>query len=99
SPLSSGHSRRRRRVKTCAGGPGKCAGRDECPYRGSVQGDEREALEDLLEVHDLPGKNSAIVRPTTSAAAVTSATMRRTSWLVRPHGTAPSPSTISLLST
>jgi hypothetical protein len=45
--------------------------------------DERKARQDLLQVHDPRGKNSAIVRPTTSAAAVTSAIMRRTCRLGR----------------
>jgi len=41
--------------------------------------------------------NSAIVKPTTSATALTSATSRCTSWLVRPSGSAPRPKTISNL--
>jgi hypothetical protein len=44
------------------------------------------------------GKHSAMVNPTTSAEALTSVTIRRTSALLSPRGSAPSPSTISSLS-
>ena len=48
-----------------------------------------EALRERLQVHDLPGKNSARVNPTTSAAWSMSATTRRAWVLVSPSGSVP----------